>query len=78
MKVLTVNMHSSSGLDQPLRYRDVKKWDWGENHVSILLEDEDTAIVLNATYIIGVVWKDEPEPEPEPEEPEMRDVDDNG
>lgn len=72
MKVLTVNMLPSSGQIQPLIYRDVKKWDWNENFVHILLEDDDAVICLNANHVLGIVWKDELEPE----EPEMWDVDD--
>jgi hypothetical protein len=72
MKVLTVNMLPSSGQTKPLIYRDVQKWDWNENFVHILLEDDDAVICLNANHVLGIVWKDELEPE----EPEMWDVDD--
>jgi hypothetical protein len=72
MKVLTVNMLPSSGQIEPLIYRDVQKWDWNENFVHILLEDDDAVICLNANHVLGIVWKDELEPE----EPEMWDVDD--
>jgi len=72
MKVLTVNMLPSSGQIEPLIYRDVKKWDWNENFVHILLEDDDAVICLNANNVLGIVWKDELEPET----PELYDVDD--
>ena len=71
MKALTVNMHPASGQNQPLVYRDVKAWEFDDKHVKIILEDDDTTIVLNQTYVIGVVWKDELEPE----QPELWDVD---
>ena len=74
MKALTVNMHPASGQTQPLIYRDVKAWEFDDKHVKIILEDDDTTIVLNQTYVIGVVWKDELEPE----QPELWDVDDEG
>ena len=72
MKVLTVNMLPSSGQIEPLIYRDVKKWDWNENFVHILLEDDDAVICLNAKNVLGIVWKEELEHET----PELYDVDD--
>lgn len=72
MKALTVNMHPASGQTQPLVYRDVKTWAWDDKYVHIILEDDDTTICLNSTYVIGVVWKDELEPE----QPELWDIED--
>ncbi len=73
MKALTVNMHPASGQTQPLIYQDVKTWAWDDKYVHVVLEDDDTTICLNSTYVIGVVWKDELEPE----QAELWDVDDD-
>jgi hypothetical protein len=70
MKVLTVNMHPSAGVAKPLVYEDVKEWERNEKHVYIQLEDNVVIVCLNAEYVLGIVWKEEPE------QPEMWDVED--
>jgi hypothetical protein len=71
MKTLTVNMHPTSGQIHPLVYNDVAHWDWIDQHVIIVLEDDDAEIRLNSNFVIGVVWKEMGDPE----QPELWDVD---
>ena len=46
-------------------------WDWIDQHVIIVLEDDDAEIRLNSDFVIGVVWKEMGDPE----QPELWDVD---
>ena len=76
-KLLDVTITFAPSAQSPnpsIIYNNVVHWEWDQMHgLRLQLEDDDTTICLNSTYVIGVVWKDELEPE----QPELWDVDDD-
>jgi len=64
MKNLTITLAPAAQAPNPtLVYSDVVNWDWNQmDGLQILLED-DVSVLLNTTYVIAVVEKEELEPE---------------
>lgn len=75
MITLTITLAPSAQSPNPtIIYYDVVNWDWDQMRgLQISLED-DTHILLNPTYVIAVVQKEELEPE----QPQLWDVDEDG
>ena len=62
---ITVTFTPAAGIGPVVIYEDIKEWDYSAAHGLMVELNTGDVIMLNASYVVGLVYNDKPEEENE-------------